>query len=148
MSITPFKGRETPDRSYRHAYRNLITGKWSLRDPFRGTVTGHADAVVLINCLFHVSRPGRERVVRTGRKEVHAWVDGRVGLGENPADLRGLERVRYNPKAGWEFFRAADGMPVRRSPRVVLAADGTVWADLQHMPAVKPADAQHSTSVA
>lgn len=140
MSVTPYKGRSTEHGCYRQVYRNLHTGSWSLKHPTRGLVTGHADRVVLADAIFSVAPRANARVRATGRKEVHAWVDGRVLLGTEESTA-GLDRVRYNPMEHRRFVRAEDGTPVTRSPRVVLDADGRVWADCRHLP---PVDAKRA----
>lgn len=115
-------------------YRNLRPGGgppcYSIRGP-RGRVIGHATAVELRDPVPFVSALGRARVLREGRKNVHAWIrgelaacaprfPGRGGLG----GCRGLpaadlpERpgpewlaLGYNPHKGPEFTIARPAAP-------------------------------------
>lgn len=67
----------TRTHQYR-VYRNLHNGKWSIRCESTGLVVGHADRVELaaVSCL--VSKAGQQRVVKEGRKNVHAFLRGYV----------------------------------------------------------------------
>ena len=55
---------------YRHRPKRL----WSVRD--YGRVSGHRQALALADATFRVSESGRLRALRTGRREVHAYVSG------------------------------------------------------------------------
>jgi hypothetical protein len=76
-------------------YRNLHKKCWSVKDLRTGRVFAHADRITLTECEFRVSEAGRRRVLREGRKNVHAGVVGRWNgiYGANSVGLR----VSYNP---------------------------------------------------
>ena len=57
-------------------YYNLHKKCYSVRQ--NGRVVDHADSVVLTDCRFLVQPAGREKVRRTGVKNVHATVTGVV----------------------------------------------------------------------
>ena len=57
-------------------YYNLHKKCYSVRQ--NGRVVDHADSVVLTDCRFLVQPAGREKVRRTGVKNVHASVTGVV----------------------------------------------------------------------
>jgi hypothetical protein len=60
-------------------YRNLNNGVWSVKSLLGSTygrVIMHATDVLLVKPEFKVSEAGRQRVLREGRKNVHAGVVG------------------------------------------------------------------------
>ena len=68
---------ETPIKV--RAYRNLHTGLWSVKSMEGrnyGRVIMHCDTVVLNNAKFVVLEKGRQRVIKEGRKNVHAFAQG------------------------------------------------------------------------
>ena len=83
-------------------------------------VVGHTDKLVLRNVRFHVREGGRQRVLREGRKNVHAFVEGepsRIGRGR-------LSRVSYNPYRGPLFFVKKTGQITQNANYVVLKGNG------------------------
>ena len=79
-------------------YFNLHKRRWSLKamdGPSKGRVVAHADKVLLRDCVFRVSEAGRQRVLQTKRKAVHAGVVG---------DLEAFTGVP-TPAAGWQPSR-------------------------------------------
>lgn len=85
-------------------YFNLHKKVWSVKaltGDCKGRVISHSAMVSLINVEFRVSEAGRQRVIREGRKNVHAGVVGYLAsLREPPVDS---VRVSYNPKTGPSF---------------------------------------------
>ncbi|UBV45462.1 hypothetical protein LAJ19_20265 (plasmid) [Deinococcus taeanensis] len=73
-------------------YRNLTRRCWSVRQG--GRVIAHSPWLLLRDVTMIVRPGGRDRVRRTGRNEVHAWVRGTPAQHPPPA---GLERARDNP---------------------------------------------------
>jgi len=59
-------------------YRNLNNGLISIQDLSTGLVLGHADAIDLEEANFIVREAGRQQVIREQRKNVHAFVRGKV----------------------------------------------------------------------
>ena len=59
-------------------YRNLNNGLISIQDLSTGLVLGHASAVDLQEATFIVREAGRQQVIREQRKNVHAFVRGKV----------------------------------------------------------------------
>jgi hypothetical protein len=84
-------------------YFNLHKKKWSIRH--KGIVIGHADSILLKSAKFKVSKKGRERVLKTGVKNVHAGVVGTlIGLNvDQPNDLN--TKVSYNPFKNDQFYK-------------------------------------------
>ena len=62
-------------------YCNIRTRLLSIRamsGPNRGKVLAHAEKLEMVDVEFRVNQKGRERVVRTGVKNVHAGVVGEI----------------------------------------------------------------------
>lgn len=57
-------------------YRNLHKNLWSVRDCKTGLVIAHEPVVYIDHPTFRVSEIVRDRVRKTGRKEIHAGVEG------------------------------------------------------------------------
>lgn len=118
-------------------YRNLHRKCWSVRLA-GGRVQRHTDAVLLRNATFVVQAAGRARVLREGKKNVHAFVRGgdsgtphsgaedleyMVGMLPPPFTL---VRVTYNPYRA-DTFVTTGGQPVRAAD-IVWLVDGRVYA--------------------
>jgi hypothetical protein len=92
-------------------YWNIHKRIFSIRDVKTRLVIGHLNQLVLVNCTFRVSEAGRQRVVRTKRKNVHAVVRGNFLPGFLPANLADDWRVaKYNPYTAGCFM--SEGLPV------------------------------------
>ena len=79
-------------------YWNLHKKLWSVRSAQSGLVVAHLRSVCIDRCTFHVSEAGRQRVLASGRKNVHATVRGTIA----PPSICGSiqlpsQSVRYNP---------------------------------------------------
>ena len=106
-------------------YWNLHRDLWSVRaleGPQKGLVIHRAHRVLLYNATPKVSEAGRQRVIREGRKNVHAGI---VGTLESLGPQEGLqdtgEAVSYNPYKGPEFYYKATERPYKGSKRAYLA---------------------------
>ena len=74
-------------------YWNISKKLWSIMatsGPRKNRVIGHAESVRMHNVNFKVSKPGRERVLREGKKNVHAYAEG---------ELIGVEGVEWKDKS-------------------------------------------------
>lgn len=115
-------------------YYNLHTGLWSIQSretgPTYGRVIGHRKTVRIASPEFVVQPAGRERVRREKRKNVHAYVVGRLMDAEEPsAAVDGdFERVFYNPYQCDTFVWWDTMEPVFRAYEAVLTPDRWVWA--------------------
>ena len=79
-------------------YRNLHNGLMSVQQKIGNSwlVVGHLDNLVLESPTFHVSEASRQRVLRDGRKNVHAYGCG-ILLGQSLPKLPPLEPIFYCP---------------------------------------------------
>jgi len=87
--------RDMIDRNKRvYVYFNLHKKVWSVRQG--GKVVEHTKSIMLKDCKYLVGKAGRERVLREGRKNVHAGVSGYV-VDKIPPCRYGND-LTYNPK--------------------------------------------------
>ena len=129
-------------KSKTQVYFNLHKKMLSVR--VNGKVVAHAPAIVLDNPTFHVSEAGRQRVLKSRRKNVHAWVSGDwngwlhtgiyAAIGsvireESGAKtllsfldhiIRDSVEVTYNPYKFSTFVLAKDGSPIKNARYAVI----------------------------
>jgi hypothetical protein len=88
---------------YKHAPKSKAAGHniYSLRDKTK--VIDHIDSIHLKNCTFYVNERGRQRVLESGVKNVHAYINAEsYDLLEH--DYLRLKRVIYNPFENCSFI--------------------------------------------
>lgn len=99
MKIEPFtEANQLVDGTRVEVYWNLHADRFSVRaleGIYKGLVIAHLPSVNLTDVTFTVQPAGRAKVLREKRKNVHAFVRGRIHLGEVPNILR--LAVTYNP---------------------------------------------------
>lgn len=81
-----------------YVYFNLHKKVWSVRaleGARKGRVIAHRTDLELADCTFKVSEPGRQRVLREKRKNVHAGIVGT--LMDSPAPMPLPRRITYCP---------------------------------------------------
>lgn len=129
-TFKPFKGRTIEPGEKVYVYRNLHNDMWSVRSVKTKLVLGHSEAVTLTDCEFKVSEKGRQKVLRTKEKHIHAGIVGYYGS-SNTADVNTLtERlteITYNPYKYDSFVRVETGESVKESPMVYLDTDRRVY---------------------
>ena len=92
--------RESNPKGRVQVYYNLHKKCLSIR--YRGKVIEHAREVTLTDAKFHVSEKGRQRVLKEKRKNVHAYVSGKLKESfwflQSPKYIwTAKQRVTYNP---------------------------------------------------
>lgn len=135
------------------AYRNLHNGLISLKDPKQGVVVAHTEVAVFKNAEFRVGEKGRQRVIQTKQKNVHAFVSGELVAGTGAKFFKNRETpemvdafyssasllkeldcidefevISYNPYRFGSFYRKSDSMPVTRASLVIVKSDGSILA--------------------
>jgi len=113
-------------------YFNLIKKLWSVRSMETRRVLGYADTLVLRDGTFRVSEAGRQRVLESRRKNVHAGVVGELqavhaAQVEPLKQAQGLtveERISYNPYKAGVFVTAQGRKPVEKADWVVFDTQG------------------------
>lgn len=104
-------------------YWNTHKKTWSLMDPRSRRIVRHADELHLVNATTKVSEAGRQRVIRTGAKCVHAFVIGDI----TDAPHGGLpNELRYNPHETALFVDRLTGEPVHVASAVTMHKDRRV----------------------
>lgn len=110
------------------AYRNLHKGMWSVKSrqqPNYGRVVGWVPSILIENAYCYVNEKGRQRVIREGRKNVHAVVRGDWSQTLLPdADWQPLT---YNPYRFETFVDRNTEAPVWFVPYVMLDEHGKAW---------------------
>jgi hypothetical protein len=133
VNLRPFRGRSIDWDQKVFVYRNVNTGNWSIRAQgglLGGRVIAHADSLALYGAEFVVSESGRQRVLREGRKNVHAGVVGELAPEFNwiaSGDWLDTE-IYYNPWQTSTFVVRGSAVPVVRASHVHLGTDGRVRA--------------------
>lgn len=109
-------------------YRNLARKGivWSVKSCKTGLVSDRVGFIFLVDAELIVSQAGRKRVLRDGRKNVHAGVRG------FPMDYpsgwvspsKGWRRVQYNPYQDKGFVYSRTGKLVGKVSSVALTQSG------------------------
>lgn len=110
-------------------YRNLNRKCWSVLEKGDRLLL-HADALVLRDCELIVQEGGRQRVLREGKKNVHAFARGTIAPMAWHHDFRSkLKRVLYNPyRAPFFLFEDSPTTPLPRARCILLNRDGRMYA--------------------
>lgn len=106
-------------------YRNLHKRCYSVQD-ITGRVVAHVNNLLLTDATFKVREAGRNKVLRTKRKNVHAFVIGKVADSAFGIDKEGRDlpvKIRYNPYVAGYFRDEAD-RPVKGALGVLLTDKG------------------------
>ena len=103
-----------------YVYRNLKHGRNAPRLYSilrKGRVIARRSAVLITQASFIVREAGRQKVLRTGRKNVHAFVKGYLA-----EDARGMAdlptRVHYDPTIAGYFYVEPTSPGVRIGSRI------------------------------
>lgn len=130
IGFEPYRGRRPPGfGELVEVYRNLNRrdGVWfSVRCAVSGRVLGHCRAITLERVRLVVGEAGRQRVLATGRKNVHAWVRGELAL-DDALSLGPWADLRYDPRR-FSTFVDGSGRPVRRADAATLSSSGAAFA--------------------
>ncbi|AEL17872.1 hypothetical protein TRIXIE_88 [Mycobacterium phage Trixie] len=106
-------------------YWNLHRGKWSVKaltGPNKGRVVYRTNGpLVLRNVTGKVSEAGRQRVLREGKKNVHAGIVGEWVTGDSVTIDATTRQVTYNPRKFETFVHTDDLSPFQGSDVAVLS---------------------------
>ncbi len=106
-----------------HVWFNLHKRLWSTRTG--KAPVQHVSALHLVGCAFVVSEAGRQRVLATRCRAVHAFAKGTpADLDPEPAGVL----VSYNPYRGGTFYRKDTGAAVYGADALHFLPDGRVLA--------------------
>ena len=106
-------------------YFNLHKYIWSVRSARTGRVILHTDKVHIRDPEFVVRQAGRNRVLREGKKNVHAFVRGDATYFDDfdpdyHPNYLDYTLVSYNPYKFDTFVDVHDTTPVRKAKRAML----------------------------
>lgn len=116
--MTSFKNRTLDPSKPIRAYRNLHRDSFSVVQD--GLVVAHMDRLCIRNAKPHVNESGRQKVIQTRRKLVHAWIEGYICEEYPPKNRR---EVKYNPYKYSKFVLGPDGQ------EQALISASHVWLD-------------------
>ncbi|ASZ75249.1 hypothetical protein PBI_MISSWHITE_83 [Mycobacterium phage MissWhite] len=105
-------------------YFNLHRKMWSVRaleGPKKGRVVLRTHYIVLRDVTGKVSEAGRQRVLREGRKNVHAGLVGQWEAGDIATLTADTRQITYNPRKYETFVYTDDESPFEGSDLAVLA---------------------------
>jgi hypothetical protein len=115
-------------------YRNLHKKCWSVqhKTPQGWRLLAHMQSLACANVTFSVSEAGRQRVLSSGRKNVHAYVctddiSYTEGVGDN-SHIDGWEEITYDPRKHEGFIALTDNRPIHRARAVFLTSEGRAFA--------------------
>lgn len=114
----PYEGQRV------RVYRNLTRKTYSILDPRTGRVLGYSPEFTLAKATYKVSEAGRDRVRRTGRKTVHAFVEGHL-TGDYVGWVIPQGTVHYNPRTH-DTFTDERGNPAIAHDLIGLGQKGIV----------------------
>jgi len=103
-------------------YWNLHRHLYSVQQA--GLVVGHTESVNLKRVSFKVSQAGRNRVLKEGRKNVHAFVIGTI----DPAVKVDNRKITYNPYKFSSFVDRETLAPVFSAKSVKMEGRGSILA--------------------
>lgn len=119
MNIIPFKNRQVelnrPVKIYRNLNARFPNEAYSIKQG--RYVVAHTNDIILNDCVFFVSEKGKQRVRSTGKKCVHAFVEGVIGeFDELPINL--FAKVTYNPFNNDKFM--CNNSPINSAKLIVV----------------------------
>lgn len=111
------------------SYRNLHRDCFSVRDESTGRVAHREEYVCISNASLVVGRKGRERVLATRQKNIHAGVRGTLdSVGYHAVctfhSQSGWVEIYYNPYKTETFVVKETGVPVLSAKMVFLGKRG------------------------
>jgi hypothetical protein len=100
-------------------YRNLHQDCWSLQQD--SLVKAHAKTLKLFNCKFLVNERLRQKTIKEGRKNVHAFIKGYLSeLFDSILDTVKGTAITYNPEKNEFFYEKESEASIHSADAVVL----------------------------
>jgi hypothetical protein len=125
---TTNKGEHMIDLSRRvYVYFNLHKKVWSVRQGNK--IVDHTQYIMLKDARFLVGKKGRELVLATKTKNVHAGVSGYI-VERVPNVPDAIHNVTYNPYKYETFVDCLDYEPVTHADYAVLEC-GSSWRNVE-----------------
>lgn len=102
-------------------YYNLTKKTFSIVNVSTGKVVGHANSVHLSNVKFTVREGGRQQVLRTRTKNVHAFVTGDLlWSGDLTLRIPFVHEAYYNPYTCETFIDKGNEQPIYSADAAIL----------------------------
>lgn len=112
-------------------YKNLHKNCYSIQNKYSGLVVEHATTATLLNVSFVVQPAGRQRVLDTNRKNVHAFAVGeRLFSNKTGAYDKTFTPIHYDPYEH-DYFYTNDGRKVLGCAMLVLNSEGMFGKELK-----------------
>ena len=118
-------------RVYRNLHRSGPNGEPIYSVLQDGLVVGYVDSINLDSVKFLVNPSGRDYVRRTGKKTVHAFVEGYPTpwyLSKNWYAAATTHNARYNPRVNDTFIDKSSGYPLKSARLATVGPDGVKYA--------------------
>lgn len=127
-NIVPFKERAINLEERVQVYRNLHRAGRTYSVKQKGLVVAHTTRICLRNCNFVVQEKARQRCLKSGERNIHAWIDGFIsgsGMGTTAAK-NDLPKLTYNPRVDKGFMHSLtiNPRPVKHANFVICNEDG------------------------
>ena len=111
-------------------FKNPLRDCYTIMQGFR--VLASARQVRLREVTFTVRERGRQKMLREGKRTVHAWINGLLVDFTHDDECRDLQtlvgrRVGYNPHRAGSFMDRDDDTPVTRASLVQLDETGVCY---------------------
>ena len=107
-------------------HKNLHKDCWArIR---KGCQTDYPGSVVLMGCTFHVSEPGRQKVIAAKCRSVHAYIKGEEFAAEGLCSSLKWRAISYNPFKAGHFYYCDDGQAVTAATFVRFDNNGECLA--------------------
>lgn len=127
--MMPFKSRSIDSNRTVSVYRNLKgkPGDWSIRQG--SLVVAHGDFLVLQDCTAHINEAGRQRAIREGQRNVHAYIRGDLIVGKKPdeIDLSHLTPIHYFIDGENSGFRVSPHNGLLQTAGILVFMDRHLW---------------------
>jgi hypothetical protein len=108
-----YEGRTAIKGQRVRVYRNLHRNCYTIQDRASGLVLGHSETVYLTRVRFVVNEGGRQRVLKTRQKNVHAFADGILYSCADARHVVGwggrFRQASYNPYKAPKFVDRETG---------------------------------------
>lgn len=95
----------------------------------------YTEVLQMFDVVFNVREAGRQKTIREGVKNVHAWVTGEITTFDQ-GEMASLQRVYgwrqaiYNPRKHETFVDSETGQPVHRATYVIMVQSKVYYLNL------------------
>lgn len=123
-----YKGRTITEGQWVEVYKNLNNGLFSIRDNKTKLVLAHGHSFLLTDVIERVSIAGRNRVLKEQRKNVHAYLKGKISFKKTQLSISMNKEISYNPYTT-DYFYIKDKNKKDEYIRFSSIKNAAVWVD-------------------